>query len=112
MHLISGLFTEQTTQLMLDHMVEEDYEVRKRWCLLPLVVLAVGMAMGVSNSVEALDTFLLVYTTCLWVYLGFKIRVYIYEICDVLGIFCFDIVTPHPKKLSKVPGNETIKKTN
>ena len=96
MHLISGLFTEQTTQLMLDHMVEEEYEVRKRWCLLPQLVLAVGMTAGLSISVESLDAFLLVYTTGLWVYLGFKIRVYIHEICDVLGIYCFDIIARHP----------------
>lgn len=107
MHLISGLFTEQTTQLMLDHMVEEQYEVRKRWCLLPQVVVAVWMTAGLSFSVESLDAFLLVYTTGLWVYLGFKIRVYIYEICDVLGIYCFDIVTPHPKRV-----NGATKKNN
>jgi hypothetical protein len=106
MHLISGLFTEQTTQLMLDHMVEEKYEVRKRWCLLPQVLIAMWMTAGLS-SVESLDAFLLVYTTGLWVYLGFKIRVYIHEICDVLGIYCFDIVTPHPKRV-----NSATKKNN
>jgi len=106
MHLISGLFTEQTTQLMLDHMVEEEYEVRKRWCLLPQVLIAIWMTAGLS-SVESLDAFLLVYTTGLWVYLGFKIRVYIHEICDVLGIYCFDIVTPHPKRV-----NSATKKNN
>ena len=101
MHLISGLFTEMTTQLMLDHMVEENFEVRKRWCLFPQVILAASLMMGVSTlSIDLLDTILLVYTTGLWVYLAFKIRVQIYEICDVLGIYCFDIVTRHPKKLA------------
>ena len=101
MHLISGLFTEMTTQLMLDHMVEENFEVRKRWCLFPQVILAACLMLGVSTlSIELLDTILLVYTTGLWVYLAFKIRVQIYEICDVLGIYCFDIVTQHPKKLA------------
>ncbi len=101
MHLISGLFTEQTTQLMMDHMVEEEYEVRSRWCLLPQMLLAVWMIVGLSYSVESLDAFLLVYSTGVWVYLGFKIRVYIYEICNVLGIFCFDISTSYRKRSAK-----------
>jgi len=119
MHLISGLFTEQTTQLMLDHMIKDNFEIRKRWCLLPPVFLAVMMGVG-SVSSSSVDTILLVYTTGLWVYLAFKIRVQLYEICDVLGIWCFDILTPHPKKQfrgeivgSTVPAVEgAAKKTN
>ena len=101
MHLISGLFTEQTTQLMMDHMVEEVYEVHNRWCLLPQMLVAVWMIAGLSYSAETLDALLFVYTTGVWVYLGFKIRVYIYEICDVLGIFCFDISTPYQRSAKK-----------
>jgi ethanolaminephosphotransferase len=101
LHLISGLFTEQTTQLMMDHMVEEEYEVGKRWCVFPLVFLAVWIMTGLS-SMQAVDGFLLVYTIGLWIYLAFKISIQICEICDVLGIYCFDIVTVHPKKLMGV----------
>mmetsp|Transcript_465 Transcript_465/g.888 ORF Transcript_465/g.888 Transcript_465/m.888 type:complete len:505 (-) Transcript_465:189-1703(-) len=108
MHLISGLFTEQTAQLMLDHMVGEDSEIRKRWCLFPLVVLAAVMTC-LSVPPAALDQTLLAYTAALWVYIAFKIRVQLYEICDVLGIWCFDIVTPHPKRLSR---DESAKKEN
>lgn len=110
MHLIAGLFTEQTTQLMLDHIVEEKYEVLKRWSLLPQIVLAASMVMNHSISLEVLDIFLFVYTTGLWVYLVFKIRVQIFEICDVLGIWCFDITTPRPKKIEVA--EENVKKTN
>ncbi|KAL3799807.1 hypothetical protein HJC23_010457 [Cyclotella cryptica] len=104
MHLIAGLFVEQTTQLMLDHMVEEEFLITKRFGLYPLVALAtlmVGCDGHVSKfiSVQALDACLLAYTTGLWVYLAFKIRVLIYEICDVLGIWCFDIVTPYESSL-------------
>ncbi|KAL7522978.1 hypothetical protein ACHAWX_007756 [Stephanocyclus meneghinianus] len=104
MHLIAGLFVEQTTQLMLDHMVEEEFSVTKRFSLYPLVALAavmVGFDGHVSKfmSAQAFDAFLLAYTTGLWVYLAFKIRVLIYEICDVLGIWCFDIVTPYETRL-------------
>ena len=111
MHLIAGLFTEQTTQLMLDHIVEENYEVHKRWSLLPQVILAGSMLTGKALHLEILDTILFVYTTGLWVYLIFKIRVQIFEICDVLGIWCFDIITPHPKKGMRTL-DENVKKTN
>jgi len=97
MHLICGLFVEQTIQLMLDHILEQNFEVKERLCLVPQVLLVAGMLSGVAYSNEALDAFLLVYTTGLWVYLAFKIRIQVYEICDVLGIYCFDIVTCHPK---------------
>jgi ethanolaminephosphotransferase len=96
MHLISALFVEQTTQLMLDHMVEEKYAAF-RWPLLPQVALAVAMAAGVPFSSEALDIFFISYATGLCVYLALKLKVHVYEICDVLGIWCFDIVSPHPK---------------
>lgn len=104
MHLISGLFTEQTVQLMLDHITVEKFQVglTKRWCLIPQLCLAAGMIAGVSPSPETLDTTLLIYTSGLWVYLAFKISVQIYEICDVLSIYCFDIVTPYTKEKSEV----------
>lgn len=98
LHLTSGLFVEQVTQLMLDHMVEENFEVRRRFVMIPQVGIAVMMMMeGMHISTQALDTFFLVYTTGLWVYLTFKVRLQVYEICDVLGIYCFDIVTPKSK---------------
>ena len=103
-HLISGLFAEQTTQMMLDHMGDEEFEVRQRWPLFPYVLLAGWMMMtGSVFSANTLDAILLAYTTGLWVYLAFKFSVQISEMCDVLGIWFFDIVTPHPKaKLSEV----------
>ena len=94
-HLISGLFVEQTTQLMLDHMVEEKFS-SFRWAMLPQVALAVAMASGVTFSNEAVDIFCIAYATGLWLHLALKLKV-VYEICDVLGIWCFDIVSPHPK---------------
>eukprot|EP01083_Nonionella_stella_P263927 895936_1 len=98
MHLISGLFTEQTTQIMLDHMVEEECQPRNRWCLFLPVLLAAAMMAGIPFSAQSLDTLFMVYTTGLWVYVTFKIRFHLWEICDVLGIWCFDIVTPYPKR--------------
>lgn len=99
-HLISGLFAEHTTQLMLDHMVEERF-ASFRWVMLPQVVLAAtmaaGTAAGMAVSTDFVDTFFINYNAVLWVYLAVKFYAYVTEICDVLGIWCFDIVTPHPK---------------
>ena len=98
LHLISGVFVEQTTQLMLDHMVEERYAVF-RWSLLPHVFLASILTSGVVQlSSDSVDIYCIMYTTGLWIYLVLKIKVLVSEICDVLGIWCFDIVSPHPKR--------------
>lgn len=97
LHLINGLFTEMTTQLLLCHVVGERFRLRDRWCLYPPLGLVVFMA-GVHVEPEAVDTLLLIYASGLWVHLVFKIRVQLYEVCDVLGIWCFDIVTPYPKR--------------
>ena len=103
LHLVNGLFTEQTTQLMLCHVVGERFRLRERWCLFPAVALAVLMAC-VPVAPDSVDTLLLVYTSGVWVYLAFKIRVQLFEVCDVLGIWCFDIVTPYSKGLEEVAG--------
>ncbi len=97
LHLISGVFVEQTTQLMLDHMVEERYAAF-RWPLLPQVFLASILTSGVQLSSDSVDIYCITYTTGLWIYLVLKIKVLVSEICDVLGIWCFDIVSPHPKR--------------
>jgi ethanolaminephosphotransferase len=97
LHLISGVFVEQTTQLMLDHMVEERYAAF-RWPLLPQVILASILTAGVQLSSDSVDIYCITYTTGLWIYLVLKIKVLVSEICDVLGIWCFDIVSPHPKR--------------
>eukprot|EP00956_Cyclotella_meneghiniana_P023024 scaffold44163_cov65-Cyclotella_meneghiniana.AAC.2 len=117
MHLIAGLFTKQTTQLMLDHVVEEPYEVLKRYSLFPQILLALVMVYNNQNgalflSSEILDRILFVYTAGLRVYLVFKIRIQIFEICDVLGIYCFDITSVHPNKMDKCVEEEGDKKTN
>lgn len=118
LHLVNGLFTEQTTQLLLCHVVGERYRLRDRWCLLPPLGLAV-LATAVPLAPESMDTLLLICAAGVWVYLAFKIRVQLYEVCDVLGIWCFDIVTPYPRQTKTAAGatagaaaNGTAKKIN
>jgi len=79
-----------------------------RRCLFPQVLLAAGMLAGVSVTEEWLDSFLYIYTSGLWMYLAFKIRVQIYEICDVLSIHCFDIVTPYLKELPEAGDDNMV----
>jgi len=93
--LISGLFTEIVTQLMLDHITDETYQPFQRWVLLPLVGLAIAVTwMDTTNEEGMYDDFILMYTSSLWSYLIMKMTVVIHEICVVLNIWCFDIVTP------------------
>jgi len=103
--LWSGLFTEIVTQLMLDHVTHEVYQPMKRWVLLPLIVLAILVTwLGgdttptTTTTTVVYDDFLIMYTCSLWSYLFMKFHVIIHEICTVLNIWCFDIVTPRPPR--------------
>lgn len=105
LHLIAALFVEMVTQLMLDHMTAEKFRAA-RPALVPLGALALlvspvmrGGGAGAGGGVPALsdaavDDYVLAYAVGVGVYLSMKIRIVIHEICAVLGIWCFDIVTP------------------
>lgn len=84
LHLVGLLFCEMVTQLMLDHMTSSNYQPF-RYCLLPFLL------FFVSNNDNSL---LLSYTVAVAVFFFFKVRAVIWEICNVLGIWCFDIQTP------------------
>ena len=110
--IISALFVEMVTQLMLDHIAEQPYNPY-RPCLLPLGLLIVSLTCGREDSggllsSEETDRLLLAYAVGTWVYLVMKIRGVVHEICSVLGIWCFDIVTPRndggPKLSTKAKG--------
>jgi len=92
-HLISGLFVEMSAQLMLDHISNERYQPL-RWVLIPLVGLTMLVATNQVHASTHTDDFMLVYTSALWSFLLFKMTLIIHEICTVLNIWCFDIVTP------------------
>jgi len=97
LHLISALFVEMVTQLMLDHMTLEDFKPY-RVVLAPLGILALLIPFGVLST-NGVDDCLLAYTVGMWVYLVVKTRVIIHEITAVLGIWCFDIVTPRSNRI-------------
>jgi ethanolaminephosphotransferase len=96
LHLCAFLFVEMTTELMLTHMTKQRYQP-VRWILLPLVIFTAGVATGMLSR-DGTAPYLLVYSTSAGTYLTMKTVILIHEICNVLNIWCFDIVTPRNKR--------------
>lgn len=104
LHLCAILFVEMTTALMLAHVSNEFY-TSFRWTLLPLVVLAFLMALpgsldssGFLFFFSSPQEYLIAYTYGAAVFLIMKTAVIIHEISSLLGIWCFDIVTPRRQR--------------
>lgn len=108
LHLCAVLFVEMTMELMLKHMTKQAYQPF-RWILFPLVAFTVAVATGnwpttgtasSSSGSGALSTadFLLLYSGAAGAFLLTKTVVLIHEICFVLNIWCFDIVTPRRQR--------------
>jgi ethanolaminephosphotransferase len=97
MHLSMILFVEMTTELMLAHMTNQKFQWF-RWQLLPLAALAIVMgtyaAIGDQLDVELIKYLVGAYTWSIGAYLVMKMVLVIQESCDVLNVWCFDIVTP------------------
>jgi len=115
LHLISALFVEMVTSMMLDHLTQQKYQSLRLvlvpyWILAGLVVVIQNQAMHPSMSLSTtliltnhfLDMFVAMYTTMVIVYLLFKGRIIIHEICMILGIYCFDIIAPRGPDYSAV----------
>lgn len=86
LHLSSGLFVEIVTQLMLDHISDQDYNVGRRFLLfLPLFILPF---FG-----EFATDYWLIYTTVVWTFMFCKIRCVVHEICCTLDLKCFEITS-------------------
>ena len=90
MNLLSALFVEMVTALMLDHMTLSIYQAYRK-TLIPLIIL---VFLGTHIDEWQQDLFVYSYASSMFVFLGFKIRLIIHELCSTLGIWCFDIVTP------------------
>jgi len=108
LHLISALFVEMVTSMMLDHLTKQPYTCFR------LILIPYGILTGLvilhqqgflveetstfyftnNNINHILDMYVAIYTTMVLVYLFIKGRIIIHEICMILGIYCFDIVTP------------------
>lgn len=105
LHLAMVLFVEQVTDLMVAHVTAQPFWPY-RWQMAPLLglvawVAAFGGGGDVSNSDSALflSYWILAYTWGMAAYVTMKCVLLIHEICEVLEIYCFDIVTPYHKKI-------------
>jgi ethanolaminephosphotransferase len=91
------LFAEMCMQMMLSHITHQRFNPW-RWQLLPLIALAAWVGSGHGAS-SLTDQWLLAYAWSMAAYLAMKISLVIHEVCDVLNIWCFDIVTPRMNKV-------------
>ena len=124
LHLAMVLFVEQVTDLMVAHVTAQPF-CAYRWQLAPLLGLVVwtvlvlyktdhqqqeGEEQGNDDSKFYVQYFVTAYTWTMATYLTMKSILLINEICQVLKIFCFDIVTPYHDDLqshSKKNKNKT-----
>lgn len=92
LHLACFLFVEMSTELMLAHTTAQKF-VAMRWQPVPLILITFWVEF--FGNTEGLQSVIMAYTAFMGAYLVMKFRCVIREICNVLGIWCFDIVTPY-----------------
>jgi len=98
--LVGLIFVEMTTALMIDHMTRRKYDsFRNTLCPLFFLFSLVVMAEDWGVSEKQLQLYLMVYLSGLSSFLMVKTKRVITEVCSALGIWCFDIVTPHPNRI-------------
>lgn len=98
LHIAIFLFVEMSTSLMLAHVTAQPYRASRRWQLLPLMGLTAWIGLLGGRSNPTIQYWLTAYAWSLGTYLLFKTVLVIHEICNTLGIWCFDIVHPHPAR--------------
>jgi ethanolaminephosphotransferase len=107
LHLCAALFVEMVTDLMLRHITSQQYP-SFRWILSPLVLLSLWMIfVKRSEYLTHTNDFLLIYTAAAATFLLMKMILVIHEICIVLDIWCFDIVTPRSTRTAAGSTTET-----
>lgn len=111
LHLMACLIVEMVTELMRAHISDEKFQPFQRWCILPLIVLTIYIVvaniMGATEVPAWIDDYLMIYTSAAWMYLIMKLCVIVNEICHLLNIYCFDIVTPRrcPRRTVSISNN-------
>jgi len=96
LHLVFALFVEMVTQLMIDHTCKKKFNPCRMLMVPAVFLIFLQSASWITN--ESTDWYLAYYTTAVIVYLSMKIKIIVHELCAVLGVWCFDIVTPHSLK--------------
>jgi ethanolaminephosphotransferase len=107
LHLCAGLFVEMVTDLMLRHITSQSYP-SFRWILCPLVAMSIWMVFDTSaESMDRACNLLLTYSSIVCTVFLMKITFVIHEICSILNIYCFDIVTSRDLQSSRYPVEHT-----
>jgi ethanolaminephosphotransferase len=109
LHLAMILFVEMSTELMLAHVTAQPFYPWRRWQLLPLILLTLwAAAPSTTADTNMLQYALTAYTWSIGTYLIMKCVLVIHEICNVLQIWCFDIVTPYPTNQGRISRGRPI----
>lgn len=96
-HLSAILFVEMVTNLMLDHITGGTYKPFRN-TLIPLFLSHYIIVDGVLTYAQ-LDVIIWLYTGFMFIYWAVTAKLVIRDICQLLGIYCFDIVTPRKKDM-------------
>ncbi len=91
--LVGAIFVEMVVGLMFSHMTKGEYKPFRN-TLCPMFFL-VSLAHNELPE-NILEQFLWIYLGGMVMYLALLTFVIIREMCDALGIFCFNITSPHP----------------
>jgi|AntRauTorckE5430_2_1112549.scaffolds.fasta_scaffold07156_1 ethanolaminephosphotransferase len=92
--LFGVIFVEMTTGLMLDHMTRSKFDPF-RTTLVPIFILYSILDLKLLSA-DQISLYMMICTCGISSYMILKTKITIAEICNCLGIFVFDIVTPHP----------------
>ena len=93
LYIFGVTFVEMTTALMLAHMSKMQYDpFRNTIC--PLFILYTLVDLKVPMTY--VEPFMMVHASLISSFVIVKTKAVIREMCNALGIWCFDIVTPHP----------------
>ncbi len=90
MLLFGTLFVDLVTTLMLDHMTGKDFRAFRKILIPFFCILALAMSSIDVDVTELVKTYLISAAT----YMALRLSVVTSEICEALGIWCFDITTP------------------
>jgi len=99
LYLYGVIFVEMVTGLMLDHMTRKKFDPFRN-TLVPVFILYSIVDLKVV-PMKHVSLYLLVCTSGISSWVMIKTKTVIAEICNALGIWAFDIVTPHPNSEKK-----------
>jgi len=91
------LFVEMSCEMMLAHVTAQLFNPW-RWQVVPLI--GITILVAIFGNSDVLQYLIVGYAWSMGAYLTMKYVCVIHEICDVLKIWCFDIITPHYEKIS------------